>query len=170
MKNLKTLCLILIGLCYSMVRAQTQEAEEKQHHFATFEIQDARENGNDISEEVLKEKATLVLYRSTATDSILFSNFWKKSDSQSYGSIYSIIKSDNPDKEEDDKSEVYTFYWSYYNTYDQKSGTAKVKILVVYKPQGTYFEITILPENLDELVYKGRMEGDLAILEWNSDK
>jgi len=153
-----------------MASAQTQEPKVKQKPFAIFEIRNAQKNGDDFTEQLLKENASLILYQTTTTDSILFSNFWEKSNSQSYGRIYSITKSNNPDKEEKNKSDVYTFYWGYYNTYDQKEGTAMVKILVVYKPQGTYFEITILPENLDELIYKGRMKGDLAILEWNCNK
>lgn len=168
MKIFKTLFVILIGLYSSVANAQTEEPKAKHHTIATFEIKDARYNGDNITNQALKDNATLIFYTSSEIKSILFSNYWGKS--QSYGDIYSITKSENPDKEEENKSEIYSFYWSYKNSYDAREGTAKVKILVVYKPQGTYFEITILPENLDEIVYKGRMEGDLAILEWDSKR
>lgn len=173
MKTLKTLFTILICITYSIANAQTEETKEtkeKQNPFAFFEIRDARRNEEDVTNIVLKEKATLILYQMTKTNSIMLANFWEKSNSQSFGPIFSIAKSENPDKKEENKSDVYTFYWSYYNTYDQKKGTAEIKLLVIYKPQGTYFEITVIPENLNELVYKGQMKGDLAILEWNSNK
>lgn len=176
MKTLKTLFTILIYISYSIATAQTEESKEsketkeKQNPFAFLEIRDARRNDDDVTIQALQEKATLILYQMAKTNSIMLANYWEKSNSQSFGPIFSIVKSKNPDKKEENKSEVYTFYWSYYNTYDQKKGTAEIKLLVIYKPQGTYFEITVIPENLDELVYKGQMKGDLAILEWNSKK
>lgn len=170
MKKLNALFTIVICITYSIANAQTEETKEKQNPFAFFEIRDARRNEDNVTNQALKEKATLILYQMTKTNSIMLANYWEKSNSQSFGPIFSIVKSENLDKKEENKSEVYTFYWSYYNTYDQKKGTAEIKLLVIYKPQGTYFEITVIPENLDELVYKGQMKGDLAILEWNSNK
>ena len=96
---------------------------------------------------------------------IMFSNYWAKSDSQSSGRIYSIEKEEFPETEKELKHGLYQFQWSYNNSYDDKKGTAKIRLFIIYKPQGVYFECTVLPENLDVLVYKGRMEGDLAALE-----
>ena len=58
---------------------------------------------------------------------------------------------------------MFLFQWHYINTYDDKKGTAKVELLKVYKPQGIYFRITIIPENLDILVYRGYVEGSLDL-------
>lgn len=165
---------ILLFLLHSTINAQEKRVEQdndvKQYTFATFEVRDARNNGDDITPQMLSENESLMFYKSSDSDDIMLSNFCEKSESQSYGAIYSIVKGENPDKEEENKSELYTFYWSYVNTYDNKKGTAEVKLLLVYKPRGTYFEFTILPENLDEFIYKGQMEGDLLLLEYNIKK
>jgi hypothetical protein len=163
MKNLKTVCTILICVLYSSINAQ--DKREEQRDIATFEISDARYNGSDITSEVLEDTASLVLYKLGYSNEILMSNFWEKSKSQSFGRIYSVVKEEFPETDTEYKGELYHFRWSYKNTYDHKEGTAKVKLFVVYKPQGTYFESTILPENLDVLVYKGIMSGDLTALE-----
>jgi hypothetical protein len=47
------------------------------------------------------------------------------------------------------------------NDYDDKKGTAKIQLTKIYKPQGITFELKIIPENLDLIVYKGYMEGSL---------
>jgi hypothetical protein len=163
MKNLKTVCTILIYVLYTSVNAQ--DKKEEQQDIATFEINDARDNGSDITPQALEDNATLVLYKLGDSNEVLLSNFWEKSKSQSFGRIYSIVKKEFPETKTEFKGELYNFQWSYTNTYDDKKGTAKVKLFVVYKPQGTYFEFTILPENLDVLVYKGIMSGDLTTLE-----
>jgi hypothetical protein len=162
MKNLKTTFAILISFFYSTINAQ--EKNEYQEAFATFEINDARDNGDDITPEAIEDKAQLVLYKSTDGKEILLSNYWEKSNSQSYGRIYSIEKEEFPETEKELKHGLYEFQWSYTNTYDEKKGTAKIRLFVVYKPQGIYFECTIMPENLDVLVYKGTMKGDLSLL------
>lgn len=163
MKNLKTICTIVICALYSVINAQ--EKKPSQEAFAIFEIFDARDNGTDITPEALEDKAKLVLYKSMDGKEIMFSNFWAKSDSQSSGRIYSVEKEEFPETEKELKHGLYQFQWSYNNSYDDKKGTAKIRLFVIYKPQGVYFECTVLPENLDVLVYKGRMEGDLAALE-----
>lgn len=163
MKNLKTLFIILLSTFYSSINAQEKKAS--QEAFATFEISDARDNGADITPEALEDEAKLVLYKSMDGKEIMFSNYWAKSDSQSSGRIYSIEKEEFPETEKELKHGLYQFQWSYNNSYDDKKGTAKIRLFIIYKPQGVYFECTVLPENLDVLVYKGRMEGDLAALE-----
>ncbi|HSD07665.1 hypothetical protein [Flavobacterium sp.] len=174
MKNLKIIYTILFSLLYTVINAQEKSLENendtKQYLVALFKTRDAKSNGEDITPEILKANQSLQFYKSSDSDEILFSNFWKKTNSQSYGYIYSIVKEENPDKEEENKSELYKFQWSYCNSYDNKKGTAEVTLLLVYKPRGTYFEITILPENLDELIYKGEMYGDLLPLDYNIKK
>lgn len=162
MKNLKTTFAILISVFYSTINAQ--EKKESQEAFATFEINDARDNGEDITPEAFEDNAKLVLYKSTDGKDILLSNYWEKSKSQSYGRIYSIEKEEFPETEKELKHSLYQFQWSYINSYDDKEGTAKIRLFVIYKPQGIYFECTVLPENLDVLVYKGTMKGDLSLL------
>ncbi|RAR71489.1 hypothetical protein [Flavobacterium aciduliphilum] len=168
MKNFKTIITIILCVCYTVINAQSKEEDQKA--IAIFEIKDARDNGSDFTPNVLEENAYLVLYKSNDGEEIMLSNYWEKSKSQSFGRIYSITKEGKPDTETEYKYDLYNFQWSYSNSYDDKKGTAKIKLFVVYKPQGTYFEFTILPENLDVLVYKGTMKGDLKLLDVKIDK
>ena len=163
MKNLKIICTILICALYSGINAQ--EKKPSQEAFATFEINDARDNGDDITPEVFEEEAKLILYKSNDGTEIMFSNYWEKSNSQSFGRIYAITREAFPETEKELKHELYQFQWSYINSYDDKKGTAKIRLFLIYKPQGIYFECTVQPENLDVLVYKGLMTGDLTALE-----
>lgn len=163
MKNLKTTFAILISVFYSTINAQ--EKKESQEAFATFEINDLRRNGYDITPQALENNAQLVFYKSNDGKEILLSNYWEKSNSQSYGRIYSITKEEYPETEKELKYDLYQFQWSYNNTYDEKRGTAKIKLFLVYKPQGTYYEYTMQSENLDMSVYKGVMKGDLTALD-----
>jgi hypothetical protein len=166
MKNLKFVCAIIICVLHTAIKAQ--DKTDQQVSFATFEIYDARENGNDITPDIIEQKAKLVLYKSNDSTEIMFSNFWEKADSQSFGRIYAITKEENAATDKLYGNVLYNFQWSYINTYDDKEGTAKIRLLIVYKPEGVYFQCTIIPENLKELVYKGRMEGSLEKLQSTS--
>lgn len=168
MKNLKLVFTIIICVLYSGINAQ--ETTESPQAFATFEINDARNNGDDITPDALDEEAKLVLYKTLDGKEIMFSNYRTKSQSQSYGRIYSITKEEKAATETEYGYALYNFKWSYKNSYDDKEGTAKIRLLLVYKSQGVYFECAILPENLDVLLYKGRMEGDLVALENSIEK
>jgi hypothetical protein len=93
----------------------------------------------------------------------MLSNYWTKSKSQSFGPIYSIVKENEIAAEF--KTEKYHFEWSCTNTYDKDKGTASVKLLVVHKPKGKYFEFTIFTKGLEVLLYNGFMQNDLALLD-----
>lgn len=164
MKNLKeVLCTIVICILSSTINAQEKKAS--QEAIATFEINDARKNGDDITPEVFENNARLVLYKSIDDKEIMLSNYWEKSNSQSFGRIYSITREAFPETEKELKCDLYEFQWSYINTYDEKKGTAKIKLFLAYKPQGIYYECIIKSENLDVLIFKGLMTGDLTPLE-----
>jgi hypothetical protein len=160
MKHLKIICTIVICILSSTINAQEKKAS--QEAIATFEINDARDNGDDITQEVLENNARLVLYKSSDGKEIMLSNYWEKSNSQSFGRIYSITKEENPVAEF--KTETFHFQWSYENTYDDIKGTSSVKLIVNHKPQVDYYELTLFTEYLDVLIYSGVIKGDLTSL------
>ncbi|MDF1868470.1 MAG: hypothetical protein P1U70_26845 [Saprospiraceae bacterium] len=65
------------------------------------------------------------------------------------------------------KADFFYFNWRYRNDYDSKSGTAKVQVIKIYKPQGIAFSVKIISENLDIIVYKGYMEGTVNFERFN---
>lgn len=159
MKTLNIVFAIIIGAFCASINAQEIET------IAIFEVMDGRDNGSDITPQMLEANAFLVLYLSKDKKNVMFANVWEKNDSQSFGTIYAIAKEEFPETDKEYRGVLLNFNWSYNNSYDDKSGTAKVKLLVIYKTRGTYFELTIVPENLDKLVYKGEMKGDLSFLD-----
>ncbi|HSD07664.1 hypothetical protein [Flavobacterium sp.] len=169
-KKLKTAFTVLLCLIYTIINAQEKEPKLKLKEVANFEIRDGRSNGTDITPKILENNMHLVLCEYPEINEIYLFNTSEKSDSKSYGRIYSVTKEETPEDENFYKCQLYQFRWSYINTYDKKEGTAKVEIFVTYKPQGVYYELTILPENLNVLVYKGLMTGDLSELDSNIKK
>lgn len=79
-------------------------------------------------------------------------------ETQSFGSMYSA---ETETYNETYKADVFYYNWRYTNDYDGKSGTAKVQLTKIYKPQGIAFVLKIIPENLDIIIYKGFMEGTI---------
>lgn len=130
-----------------------------------FVITDAEVNGVNRTEQLLKEEAFLVLYRkSNESDTIYFANVWKKSDSQSFGRIFNSTYSEEKETDSTYATEQMRFRWSYKNNYDDEGGTATVKISIVHKPVGQAFKISIIPEDLDVLIYKGYVANTLVNL------
>ncbi len=161
---MKTFLFSIFLLLFS-VAAQSQE--DKSKVITKYIITHASKNDIDITEDLLKEKSYLVLYKKNNPESdpdneeMFFANVWDVSQSQSYGRIYNLDLSQTPETEESYKTSTLNFNWSYQNSYDEKSGTAKVKISNVFKPAGITFSITIVAEDLEILKYKGYVDGSL---------
>jgi hypothetical protein len=160
MKKLKTIGAILFSLYYSSLNAQYKKKDSQV--IATINIKEAIIDGSDYTSEALKDKADLVFYLPKEGKEIMLSNYWKKSNTQSFGRIYSIVKEDLLCTEF--KTERYHFQWDYTNTYDTIKGVASVKLLVIHKPEGNYFDFTIFTEALEVLLYYGFSQEDLAEL------
>lgn len=138
-------------------------AQESTTH-AKFIIQDARVNNNDISEQFVKEGAYLVIYTNKGENKIYFANINPKQGSQSFGHIFDTHSESTEQSQTHYKNDVFKFKWSYTNDYDNKLGTATVKLVKVHKEAGIAFTCTIIPENLDVMIFKGYMEGSLSAL------
>jgi nitrate reductase assembly molybdenum cofactor insertion protein NarJ len=135
---------------------------QKQTIVAKFIISDARINKVEATEYYLKARAFFAFYREEGTSVLGFANVMVGDNSQSYGRTFDMHKSTEEETSTSYKSDIYFFKWSYTNTYDHKEGTASVKLIKTYKPAGVAFEITIVPDNLDVLDYKGYMDGSLT--------
>jgi len=143
-----------------------QYLTENKNVIAEFKVMDARDNGEDISPQIILEYGRLIIYKSELNNQIMLSNFWEKSLSQSYGPIKFLSKEITPKSNDAFEKENLTFNWEYTNTYDTINGIAKIEIVIKYKPQGKYFELTIISEDLKPSVYKGEMIGNLRELDF----
>lgn len=158
MKNIVLIILLLLASTRpGNVQAQEVELLEK------FIILDATENDMDITPQLLSNEAFLSLYTITGKEEVYFANVWPVAESQSSGVVYNAEFKEVAETEKAYATDEFSFSWSYQNSYDEKSGTAQVRILKIYKPQGVYFEAVVVPEDLDLLVYKGYVEGTLNL-------
>jgi len=137
------------------------EDNREQIDLAKFIITDATLNGEDVTPTVVKNKAYTVFYTFTGEEEIYMANYFSKADSQSYGLLYDSILEEFEETDHQYKTDILTSSWRYFNDYDGKKGTAKIKLIKIYKPQGIISELTIIAENLDLMIYKGYMEGSL---------
>lgn len=166
MKYFKITFVILLCGFYSTLQAQVEETKSisKQKTLADFRINEASENGKDITSLVVNREYYLTLFKSENFYNLQFAIVCDSDDSQSYGSIYSIKKEIHPSTEVNLKSEFYSFYWSYNNSYDAQTGTAKINLWIDYEPSRPHYTLSLRYENLEEFVYKGFIDGDLSFL------
>lgn len=152
MKKIFTVAFIVISFL-------TFGQPNKQKTLSTFIISDAILNGTDNTETYLFEEAYTVFY--TEGSNLCMANVWNKSKTQSYGRLYATKHKKLKASYESYEADIYFFKWRYINSYDSKKGTADIEFIKIYKPQGVTFKITIIPENLDMMVFRGYMEGTL---------
>jgi hypothetical protein len=133
----------------------------QQRTLAKFVITDASINDQDATETYLQSGGYIAFY--TIGDGNLYmTNFMSKLyNSQSFGRLYSTEHKKIRETYETYEADVFYFRWRYINSYNSAKGTATVELIKIYKPQGITFSCTIIPENLDVLVYKGYMDGSL---------
>lgn len=158
---MKHFIILLLLICNNLnSKLQAQETEE-QRTIIKFQITNGTFNGEDITQRLIDEKAYLVIYRIIKTDDLCMANFWQTSNSQSSGSMHSLLSKHKQATDKNYGTNFTSFQWDYSNTYDDKKGTAKVDLMEIYKPQGGFFTIIIRLENLDVLIYKGFVSDSL---------
>jgi hypothetical protein len=153
----KILMILIWGLFPLLSYSQT----EKQKTIAKFTITDAKENGIDVTPTILKAGAYTVFYTSGDDGLIYMANVWPNNNSQSFGPMYGFESEKLEETYENYEADFFYFNWRYINTYDERTGTAKVQVIKIYKPQGVAFTVKIIPEDLDVIIYKGYMDGSI---------
>ena len=160
MRHFEKLFIINAVLMISMslnLYSQNQE----QNEVAKFYVTNAVMNGIDVTERVLESGIFTVFYE---VDNIPYmANCSANEDSQSYGRIYNIHHTNNPETTTEYETDVFRFSWSYSNTYDSKTGTCQCELVKIYKPQGVVSILRMIAESLDVTEYTGFMEGSLNI-------
>lgn len=153
----KSLILMLVTVMPLLAFSQTED----QTTIAKFTITDAKNNGVDVTPTLLKAGAYTVFYTSGNDGLIYMANVWPNNNSQSFGPMYGVQSDKIEETHENYEADFFYFNWGYTNSYDDKTGTAKVQVIKIYKPQGVAFTVKIIPEDLDVIVYKGYMDGTI---------
>lgn len=150
-----------IAIYKNLKESVNSSSNSKQNIIAKFIITDASKNGVDNTSLILDQAAYTVFYTSENDGLIYMANYWPKNKSQSFGPMYSAKTASYNETYETYKADIFRYNWRYTNDYDGKTGTAKVQLTKIYKPQGIAFILKIIPENLDVIIYKGYMEGTI---------
>jgi hypothetical protein len=135
--------------------------DEKQKTLAKFTITDAKINGVDRTPTYLDWGAYVVFYTSGDDGLMYMANVAPNNHTQSYGPMYGVETDKLSETYENYEADFFYFNWRYANDYDSKTGTAKVQVVKIYKPQGVAFSVKIIPENLDVITFKGYMDGTI---------
>jgi hypothetical protein len=136
-----------------------QSDTNKEEIIATFTITDGTSDGIDMTPTLLKAGAYTVFYTNLDDNLIYMANVWPNSKSQSYGPMYGAESKKGT--YENYEAEFFNFNWKYTNTYDDETGTAKVEVIKIYKPQGVAFNLKIITPDLTIIIYKGYMDGTI---------
>jgi len=118
---MKTLvCIFLVVICPVFSFGQIKV-------FAEASVTHASSNGQDISKIALENNEVIVFYTSDDDGLIYMSNYWVKTDSQSYGEL-TPTKKTKKTTYHSFKAEIQYFTWHYINSYDTNQGYAKIKL------------------------------------------
>jgi hypothetical protein len=139
----------------------------QQTTIAKFVITDSKINGIDVTEAYVDAGGYIAFYTS-GDENLYMTNIMSKRNTQSYGRLYSTQHKSLNETYQTYKADIFYFRWHYINSYDTKTGTATVKLIKIYKPQGVTFECFIVAENLDVMVYKGFMEGTVDLSQYSN--
>lgn len=124
----------------------------------TFKVTKAIYNGTDRGSEPLTNDHAMHFYINNDGE-FSFSNHWRKQDSQSYGVIYGMKKTDKQAIENSYASTEYKFTWNYFNTYDDKTGSALITFTIIYLDDVIKFTSKMLVLDTNDIYeYKGFLE------------
>ena len=124
----------------------------------TFKVTKAIYNGTDRGSEPLQNDCAMHFYV-TDDGEFSFSNHWRVQDSQSYGVIYGMKKTDTQETDNSYASTEYKFTWNYFNTYDDKTGSAMITFTIIYVEDVIKFTCKMLVLDTNEIFeYKGFLE------------
>jgi hypothetical protein len=135
---------------------------QQQTVIAKFTVQSAKKNHTDVTQYYTSNNAYFAFYI-TADKQVYFGSIVSRLNQQSYGAIFGLTHTAEPETTSSYATDTFNFKWSYSNSYDNHQGAATVKLVKIDKPGGVAFELKIIPENLDLLEYSGYMEGSLKL-------
>lgn len=133
--------------------------EEKPKTIYDFRIYEGVSEENDVTKWLLDSEMHTLFYLYEKDSLLMMANIGYKSGTQSYGRITTTKDSEFGIIEEGHEIEIYYFDWQYINDYDDETGLAKVKAIIETKSDATYLTLTIVPNDLSIIVYKGIIDG-----------
>lgn len=145
-------------LIFSILTILTVNSVFSQSTEVTYKVTNYSINGENFDNLALTGDVSLSFYMCD-DNTLCFTNHWRNNNSQSYGGVYSLKKSETLETSKSYATSEYKFTWQFFNTYDSKRGNAAVTITNIYISNTVKFtaEIVVLATN-DVLVFKGYLE------------
>lgn len=151
----------LLAFFSLLVSATAQQKTSKKTTPVRYIITESKINEVDRTEFDLNREGFLSFVELKETGEFNLVNSSAINDEFSYGPISKLEFSETEETEEEYRSDTVEFNWHYYNSYDDVSGYASVKLIRVFKPQGIIFTMIIVLTNLDVIEYSGYVEGSV---------
>lgn len=145
-------------LLFSVLSLQAFCQELEREIIANFIITEGADDGEIVTPMLLDAGAHIILYKKNGSDLVYMANVWENANSQSYGRIDEIETERIEETQVNHLMDFYSFNWNYVNTYDSRSGTAKVQMKLVYRPEKIDFLMKVTPEGQGALDYFGYMD------------
>ena len=129
-----------------------------QDEVVTYKVTNYELNGVNCDNLALSGDVAVSFYMCN-DETLCFANQWRNNDSQSYGGVYALKKTNIPETSTTYEADEFKFTWKFLNTYDNVVGEAAVTFTIVYIVSTVKFkaEILVLKTN-DFLVLEGYME------------
>jgi hypothetical protein len=158
MKNL------LLFLVFSLLGFKSFSQQET---LAKFIVLEFKNNGQDYTNWSLDRSQYIVFFVNEDKKLCMANVCGTCKNEQSYGNLYHLDNKSYGETNTTYKMDIFKYRWQYFNTYDNKTGSAIIELTKVYKPQGVAFEMKMIIENLDILTYKGYMEGSINFSDYD---
>ena len=124
----------------------------------TFRVTNNTTNGENNDHLSLTQDHAIHFYVNNDGE-FSFSNHWRVQDSQSFGPIYSMKVNRIPESETTYAATEYKFTWKYYNTYDDKQGSAVVTFNVIHMGEIKKFTCKVVALDTNMILeYTGYLE------------
>jgi len=149
---MKYLILFFIILAFSVSSFSQTEI------ISTFKVTNYQINGENYDHVALDEDVALSFY-TCGEEMICFANEFRNSDSQSYGGVFGLKRTQFEETDKNYARDVYQFTWDFVNTFDNIKGKASVTLKQIYIGSTVKMtaEIIVLATN-DVLTFVGYLE------------
>lgn len=135
----------------------TQKLEHLQEDDFVLSIIQAKRDGKDFSELCYRNEAFLAFYERNGL--LHFANVWQKTGKQLYGEVTQLEHTEDENTEY--KTESTSYLWHYSRNENKQTGTAIILLRLIYRPVAVAFELSVLTEGAEMLMFKGYVNSSL---------
>lgn len=128
-----------------------------------FSVTESSYNGVDLTEVSRAKQQYIIFFEVEGEEGVVYlMNEMHAENTKSFGKITSIKREHYSKSKDFYPLDVYTFYWEYENSYDDKKGVAKGKLDQIFMPDGGVAAMLTITISSDEILqFNGFMKGNV---------